>query len=128
MASAPQREHSSAAACGSGQSKTAARARTRAPAATAATDRPSLLFFYSETSGAAQRAEAFLAQVLQRRSNHSTFRLVRVDAERRPDLVQRLQINELPTLLVIADGRVRGRLAKPRGCQQISQLLAPWLK
>jgi thioredoxin-like negative regulator of GroEL len=128
MASAPQREQASVAARGSGWSKTAPRARTRAPGAPAATGGPSLVFFYSETSGASRRADGFLAQVLQRRSNHSTFRLVRVDAEQRPDLVQRLQVNELPTLLVIADGRVRGRLAKPRGCKQISQLLAPWLR
>jgi thioredoxin-like negative regulator of GroEL len=66
--------------------------------------------------------------VLQRRANHATFRLVRVEADGRPDLVERLQIGELPTLLVIADGRVCGRLVKPSGCRQISQLLSPWLK
>jgi thioredoxin-like negative regulator of GroEL len=95
---------------------------------TAAVNQPRLLFFYSETSGASRRAEGFLAQVLQRRANHSTFRLVRVEASGRPDLVERLHIDELPTLLVVADGRVRGRLAKPSGCREISQLLSPWLK
>jgi thioredoxin-like negative regulator of GroEL len=97
-------------------------------ASTAAIARPSLLFFYSETSGASRRAEGFLAQVLQRRANHDTFRLVRVDAERRPDLVARLHVGEVPTLLVVADGRVRGRLVKPSGCREISKLLEPWLK
>lgn len=90
--------------------------------------RPSLLFFYSETSGASRRAESFLAQVLQRRANHTTFRLVRVDADRRADLVERLRIDELPTLLVIDEGRISGRLVKPSGCREISELLAPWLK
>ena len=94
----------------------------------AAATRPSLVFFYSTTSGACRRADGFLAQVLQRRGNHSTFRLLRVDAETRPDLVDRLEVTTLPTLVVIADGRIRGRLAKPTGCIQISELLSPWLR
>jgi thioredoxin-like negative regulator of GroEL len=108
-------------------SATATTAR-HAPAATAAAGQPSLLFFFSPTSGLCRRVEGFLAQVLQHRANHATFRLLRVDADQRPDLLERLDITELPTLLVIADGSVRGRLAKPTGCAQISQLLHPWLK
>lgn len=123
MASAPH----SVASRGSAVNQTAAPATRRAPASAAA-ERPRLLFFYSETSGASRRVDGFLAQVLQRRANHATFRLVRVDADRRPDLVERLQVSELPTLLVIADGRVRGRLARPSGCGQIAQLLSPWLR
>ena len=45
---------------------------------------PGLVFFYSSVSGACRRAEGFLAQVLQRRRNHETFRLYRVDQEERP--------------------------------------------
>jgi thioredoxin-like negative regulator of GroEL len=128
MASAPHREQDSRAARGSARADSAARLTTRPAAAAAQSDRPSLLFFYSKTSGASRRADGFLAQVLQRRANHATFRLARVEADRRPDLLERLQISELPTLLVIADGRVRGRLVKPSGCQEISHLLSPWLK
>ena len=95
---------------------------------TSPTLRPMLLFFFSATSGASRRADGFLAQVLQRRGNHSTFRLVRVDADRRPDLVERLHITDVPTLLVVADGTVRGRVTKPTGCNQIAQLLSPWLR
>jgi thioredoxin-like negative regulator of GroEL len=72
--------------------------------------------------------DGFLAQVLQRRAKHSSFRLVRVDDDWRPDLVERFQISELPTLLVIVDGHVRGRLTKPSRCRAISQLLSPWLR
>jgi thioredoxin-like negative regulator of GroEL len=99
---------------------------TTADAATS--NHPSLLFFYSETSGASRRADGYLAQVLQRRSNHTTFRLVRIDANQRPDLLDRLQIRELPTILVIADKRIRARLVKPSGCEEIKHLLSPWLK
>jgi len=87
-----------------------------------------LLFFFSSTSGASRRVGGFLAQVLQRRGNHSTFRLVRVDADRRLDLVERLHVTDVPTLLVVADGTVRGRVTKPTGCNQIAQMLAPWLR
>jgi thioredoxin-like negative regulator of GroEL len=91
-------------------------------------DRLKLAFVYSEKSGASRRVEGFLAQVLQRRRNHDTFQLLRVEAERRPDLVERLRVTELPTLLLIEEKRVRGRLVKPSGCRAISDFLSPWLK
>jgi thioredoxin-like negative regulator of GroEL len=90
--------------------------------------RPQLLFFYSATSGSSRRAEGFLAQVLQRRRNHQSFRLHRIEVEQHPDLVERFQIDAIPALLVVADKRVRARLGEPRGCAEISQTLAPWLK
>jgi thioredoxin-like negative regulator of GroEL len=90
--------------------------------------RPSLLFFFSTTSGPSRRADGFLAQVLQRRGNHSSFRLVRIDAEQHPDLVERLQVTEIPTLLVLTDGRVRERIVKPAGCAEIAERLAQWLR
>jgi hypothetical protein len=52
-------------------------AAVRAEADDAATPRPQLLFVYSRTSGSSRRAEGFLAQVLQRRRNHNSFRLIR---------------------------------------------------
>jgi thioredoxin-like negative regulator of GroEL len=91
-------------------------------------ERPRLVVFSSARSGSSRRADGFLAQVLQRRGNHDTFELVRVDAEERRDLLERFRVTEIPTLLVIAGGRVRGRLSKPRGCAEISELLSPWLK
>lgn len=100
----------------------------RATTATADATQPSLLFFFSSTSGSSRRVDGFLAQVLQRRANHSTFKLVRIDADQNPDLASRLRVTDLPALLVVEGGRVRGRIAKPNGCRQISQLLAPWLK
>jgi thioredoxin-like negative regulator of GroEL len=66
--------------------------------------------------------------VLQRRQNHGTFRLVLVDEAERPDLLQRFEIEEVPTLVVVEDRHVEARLAKPRGCRQIESFLAPWLR
>ena len=90
--------------------------------------RPTLVVFHSTRSGSSRRTDGFLAQVLQRRGNHATFRLLRVDSERRPDLLERFRVTEIPTLLVLAEGRVSARLSRPRGCADISELLAPWLK
>lgn len=89
---------------------------------------PSLLFVFSTTSGASRRVDGFLAQVLQRRGNHSTFRVLRIDADKRPDLLERLQVTELPTLLVLVGGKVHARVAKPTGSRQVIELLSPWLR
>jgi thioredoxin-like negative regulator of GroEL len=102
--------------------------RVRPAGPTQVETRPTLLFFFRRTSGASRRVDGFLAQVLQRRGNHSTFRVVRVDADERPDLVERLGISEIPTILVVAEGRVRGRINRPSGCSEISKLLSPWLR
>jgi thioredoxin-like negative regulator of GroEL len=87
-----------------------------------------LLFFYSPTSGASRRAEGFLAQVLQRRRNHDTFEIRRVDSDSRPDLTARFGKQRLPALLVVEHKRVRGKIEEPRGCAEIQSLLGPWLK
>jgi thioredoxin-like negative regulator of GroEL len=71
--------------------------------------------------------EGFIAQVLQRRSNHDTFRVYRVDVEKQPELARRFGIDDVPTLLVVEENKVRGRLEQPRGCQGIERFLAPWL-
>ena len=92
------------------------------------TIRPGLVFFYSARSGSCRRVEGFLAQVLQRRRNHGTFRLYRVAQEERPDLVERFAIETTPTLVVVEGKEVRARLAHPRGCRDIERFLAPWLQ
>jgi len=89
---------------------------------------PGLVFFHSSVSGHCRRVEGFLAQVLQRRRNHGTFRLYRVDEKERPDLIERFQIGTMPTLVVVEDKVVRARLERPRGCRDIENFLAPWLK
>lgn len=90
--------------------------------------RPRLLFFYSNHSGACRRADGFLAQVLQHRQNHDTFKLYRIDGLSRPDLTDRFRVNTLPTLLVADDGQINARLEHPRGAKQIARFLEPWLK
>jgi thioredoxin family protein len=91
-------------------------------------ERPVLLFFESTQSGRCRRVEGFLAQVLQRRHNHDTFKLVRVDVGERPDLAERFRVDCVPAVLVVDDRRVRLRLVAPRGCRELEQALSPWLR
>jgi thioredoxin-like negative regulator of GroEL len=88
---------------------------------------PRLVFFHSTLSGHCRRVEGFLAQVLQRRRNHSTFQVVRVAEEERPDLLEHFKIETVPTLVVVQDRAVAGRLERPRGCREIEGFLSPWL-
>jgi thioredoxin-like negative regulator of GroEL len=96
-------------------------------ATSGSTTQPGLVFFHSSLSGQCRRVEGFLAQVLQRRRNHGTFRLYRVEENDRPDLFQRFGIETMPTLLVVEGKTVRGKLERPRGCRDIERFLAPWL-
>ena len=92
------------------------------------TSKPRLVFFHSALSGNCRRVEGFLAQVLQRRRNHETFRLYNVAQEERPDLLERFEISRIPTLVVVEGKTVRARLENPRGCREIERFLAPWLQ
>ena len=90
-------------------------------------EKPRLVFFHSSASGNCRRVEGFLAQVLQRRRNHETFKVLRVAEEDRPDLIQRFGVASLPTLVVVEGKAVRGKLERPRGCREIEGVLGPWL-
>jgi thioredoxin-like negative regulator of GroEL len=90
--------------------------------------RPRLVFFCSKASGRSRRVEGYLSQVLQRRGNHESFQLLNVDVGENAELAERFGVKEIPTIVVIEDERVRGRLESPRGCRDIEQLLAPWLR
>ena len=89
--------------------------------------KPKLVFFHSELSGNCRRVEGFLAQVLQRRRNHDTFRLYRVEQSKRPDLVERFGVTRMPTLVVVEGKNVAAQLEQPRGCREIERFLGPWL-
>jgi len=89
--------------------------------------KPNLVFFHSASSGRCRRVEGFLAQVLQRRSNHDTFEVLRVDADEHAELVKQFKIETIPTLVVVKDKQAQGRLPNPRGCRDIERFLAPWL-
>ena len=90
--------------------------------------KPGLVFLQDSSSGRCRRVEGFLAQVLQRRSNHDTFKMYTVDVEKQAELASRFGVKTVPTLLVVEAKQVRGRLEEPRGCRDIEAFLAPWLR
>jgi thioredoxin-like negative regulator of GroEL len=90
--------------------------------------KPGLVYFHSNTSGKCRRIEGYIAQVLQRRRNHDTFKYYSVASEQRPDIVERFRIETLPTLVVLEDKSVSAKLEGPSGCKEIERFLAPWLQ
>jgi hypothetical protein len=51
-----------------------------------------------------------------------------VAREEHDEVFERFGIDDVPTLVVVEDKAVRGRLVRPRSCREIEQFLAPWLK
>ena len=93
-----------------------------------ASARPRLLLFHSQVSGRCRRVDGFLAQVLQRRANHATFELERIEAAESPDVHESFGIDVVPTIVVVSDGKIQGRIIDPGGCKAIERFLAPWLR
>jgi hypothetical protein len=71
--------------------------------------------------------EGYLSQVLQRRKNHETFELIRVGVAMHPELAEKFEVSEVPTILVLDEDRVRVRLEGPRSRQELEEALSPWL-
>ena len=88
---------------------------------------PRLVFFTASTSGQCRKVEGWIAQVLQHRRNHLKVKLVTVDADERPELVERFRVDRLPTLVVVEEKIAKARLECPRGTREIVSMLAPWL-
>ena len=89
---------------------------------------PRLVIFHSERHGRSRRVRALVAQVLQERRNHSTFRLHPVAADEHPQLAARFKVDRVPTLCVVEGRRLQARLEAPRTSGEIREFLAPWLR
>jgi thioredoxin-like negative regulator of GroEL len=87
-----------------------------------------LIVFRSDTSGLCRRVDAYLAQVLQHRQNHRTFRVVRVSVEEQPALAERFRVTEVPTLFVVEGRTIVRRITTPRSVNELESALAPWLR
>ena len=87
---------------------------------------PILLFFTTTRSGPARRMESLLAHLA--RKERDRLRISRIDADRCPDWVEKLQVREIPTLVLVKDRRqiekLEGRVSAP----QIERMLAPHLE
>lgn len=86
------------------------------------------MYFHSSRSGKCRRIEGYIAQALQHRRNHDTFRYYAVAQEERPDLLEKFGIELTPTIVVLERKSIAARLENPRGSKDIQQFLQPWLK
>jgi thioredoxin-like negative regulator of GroEL len=88
-------------------------------------DKPLLLFFTNERSGPARRMESLLAHLA--RKERTRLRVSLVNADRTPELAEKLRIAEIPTLVLVHDRRVSARLEGRASAPQIEEMLAPYL-
>ena len=80
------------------------------------------ILFTARWCGPCHQMEPITAEVFEKLGDYYT--LERVDVDRNPELAERWVIRQLPTLLVVADGREQGRLI---GLQTRIQLIR-WLE
>jgi thioredoxin 2 len=90
-----------------------------------ASDLPLLLFFTSERSGPGRRMESLLAHLA--RKERARLRVSRVYVEHCPDLVSRLDVKEVPSLVLLDGGRPLARLEGRASAPRIERMLAPHL-
>jgi thioredoxin 2 len=88
---------------------------------------PLLAFFTEPRSGPARRMESLLAHLA--RKERGRLRVTRVDIEEKPDVAERLNVETVPTLLLIKGkrvvGRLEGRVSAPRIERMLDQHLEP---
>jgi thioredoxin 1 len=87
---------------------------------------PRLLFFTAATSGPARRMESLLAHLA--RKERARLRISRIDVDESPELVERLAVTEVPTLVLVKDRRPVARLEGRVSAPQIERMLAPHLE
>jgi thioredoxin-like negative regulator of GroEL len=86
---------------------------------------PVLLFFTASTSGPARRMESLLAHLA--RKERDRLRIARIDVDESPDWVDRLEVAEVPTLVLVKERRPVGRLEGRASAPQIERMIAPYL-
>ena len=87
---------------------------------------PLLAFFTESTSGPARRMESLLAHLA--RKERGRLRVTRVDVAHKPDVAQRLNVETVPTLLLIKEKRVVGRLEGRVSAPRIERMLEQHLE
>jgi thioredoxin-like negative regulator of GroEL len=88
---------------------------------------PLLVFFSSASSGPSRRMESLVAHIA--RSERHRLRVVQVDVEERKDLVEKLGVLHVPTLVLViakkAVARIDGRASAPKIEAMLAEHLVP---
>jgi thioredoxin-like negative regulator of GroEL len=78
--------------------------------------RPLLVFFSSSSSGPSRRMESLVAHIA--RKERHRLRVMQVDVDQRADLVEKLAVRHVPTLVLVvarkAVARIDGRASAPK--------------
>jgi thioredoxin-like negative regulator of GroEL len=82
---------------------------------------PLLVFFTNPRSGPARRMESLVAHVA--RKERARLRVHHVDIDAQPELARHFRVTTVPTLALVRDKRVVGRLEGRVSAPQIEQLL-----
>lgn len=88
---------------------------------------PTVAFFTDLASGPARRMESIVAHLA--RTQRHTYRVVRIDVTEKPEVAERLKVTSVPTLLMIKNkrvvGRLEGRVSAPRIQRMVDEHLLP---
>ena len=86
---------------------------------------PILLFFANARSGPARRMESLLAHLA--RKERDRLRIWRIDADQQKDWVERFNVSDVPTLVLVKDRKTLARLEGRTSAPQIERMLEPYL-
>lgn len=81
-----------------------------------------LVYVESRRHRRPQELEQLLLERIRECRRDRRPQVVSVDAEERPDLVERFRIRKLPAVLVLDDGIVRGRCEGPEDREAVDEL------
>ena len=87
--------------------------------------RPLLVFFFSPQSGPARRMESLLAHLA--RKERSRLRVIAVDVDEQPQVAAKFKVAAVPTLVLVKDKKVVGRIEGKASAPRIETMLEPHL-
>ena len=87
--------------------------------------RPLLIFFAAAHSGPARRMESLVAHLA--RKERARLRVTQVDVDEQPRLAEQFRVTTVPTLALVKDKRVVGRLEGRVSAPRVERMLAPHL-
>lgn len=87
--------------------------------------RPLLVFFYTPSSGPARRMESLLAHLS--RKERDRLRVKRVDVAEHPELGERFNVTEIPSIVLVKDKRIVDRIDGRASAPRIERMLAAHL-
>ena len=88
--------------------------------------RPVLVFFSSARSGPCRRMESLVAHIA--RKDRDRLRVVQVDVDERADLVQKLRVESVPTLVLVSNRKAVARLDGRASAPKIEAMLGEHLR